>query len=127
MIAADTSSLIAFFDSGQGEDADAIAKALTTDELVLPPPVVAELRSSIKNEQGYLSVIARAPLITLTDGFWLRAGQARQTILSKGLKARLIDALIAQCCIDADVALIARDDDFRHFERYCGLKRLSPR
>jgi predicted nucleic acid-binding protein len=32
------------------------------------------------------------------------------------------DALIAQCCIDADVPLIARDKDYRHFESWCGLK-----
>ena len=38
------------------------------------------------------------------------------------LKAKLADALIAQCCIDADVPLIARDADYRHFERWCGLK-----
>jgi hypothetical protein len=46
-------------------------------------------------------------------------------LLLKGLKARLADALIAQCCIDADVPLIARDSDFRHFKRWCGLKLAS--
>ena len=34
----------------------------------------------------------------------------------------MADALIAQCCIDANVTLIARDRDYRHFERWCGLK-----
>jgi predicted nucleic acid-binding protein len=38
------------------------------------------------------------------------------------LLARLLDALIAQSCIDHDVMLIARDDDFRHFAKHCGLK-----
>jgi len=30
--------------------------------------------------------------------------------------------LIAQACIDNDVALITRDADFRHFAKHCGLK-----
>jgi hypothetical protein len=29
---------------------------------------------------------------------------------------------IAQSCIDADVKLITRDRDFRHFATHCGLK-----
>jgi predicted nucleic acid-binding protein len=46
----------------------------------------------------------------------------RTLILSKGLKARLADALIAQCCIDAGATLVCRDRDFRHFARWGGLK-----
>lgn len=41
---------------------------------------------------------------------------------AKRLKPKLADTLIAQCCIDADTPLIARDGDFRHFERWCGLR-----
>jgi predicted nucleic acid-binding protein len=43
-------------------------------------------------------------------------------LITKGFKARLADALIAQACIDSDVALITRDRDFRHFAKHCGLK-----
>ena len=52
----------------------------------------------------------------------VRAGAARHLLRDKGLKAATSDALIAQCCIDADVPLISRDRDFRHFVRWCGLK-----
>jgi predicted nucleic acid-binding protein len=55
-------------------------------------------------------------------GYWERAGHNLRLILSKGSRARLADALIAQCCIDADTPLITSDTDFRHFERWCGLK-----
>jgi predicted nucleic acid-binding protein len=34
----------------------------------------------------------------------------------------LADALIAQSCIDHEISLIARDGDFRHFAKHCGLK-----
>ena len=58
----------------------------------------------------------------IEPGFWERAGLGRRLILSKGLRARLADTLIAQCCIDAGAPLIARDNDYRHFVRWCGLK-----
>jgi predicted nucleic acid-binding protein len=43
-------------------------------------------------------------------------------LLARRLRARLADTLIAQSCIDNDVALITRDADFRHFAKYCGLR-----
>ncbi len=39
-----------------------------------------------------------------------------------GCKAALGDALIAQACIDADVALLTRDTDFAAFAELGGLK-----
>jgi predicted nucleic acid-binding protein len=62
------------------------------------------------------------PRLPITPGYWERVGHNRRLILSKGLRARLADTLIAQCCIDTDVSLITFDGDFRHFERWCGLK-----
>jgi hypothetical protein len=38
----------------------------------------------------------------------------RALLLAKGLRAALA-TLIAQCCIDSGVALVARDRDYRHF------------
>jgi predicted nucleic acid-binding protein len=61
-------------------------------------------------------------LLAITSQYWLRASQTRSRLVAKGLRARLLDALIAQSCIDHDVMLIARDDDFRHFAKDCGLK-----
>ncbi len=37
---------------------------------------------------------------------------------------RMADALIAQSCLDHDVALVTRDRDFRNFARAAGLRRL---
>ena len=57
----------------------------------------------------------------IADGFWERAGDNRRLILSKGLKARLADTLIAQCWVDAGATLIGQDDGDRHFAQWCGL------
>ena len=91
------------------------------EELFLPPPVLCELRS--KPDRALIEgPLARLPLLEVLDGYWARAGDTRRQLLAKGLKAAMADALIAQACIDADVPLIARDRDFRHFAQWCGLK-----
>jgi predicted nucleic acid-binding protein len=122
LIAADASSLIAFFEGEIAKDTDAIAAAFDSLELVLPPPVLLELIGKPSGSSAYDEIADKATLLPLGEGYWQRARVSRGLLLSKGLKARAVDSLIAQCCIDADVPLIARDTDFRHFARWCGLK-----
>ena len=121
MIAADTRSLVGFLAGQDAADTRLIAQALKVDALYLPPPVLAEIRSFGNFGPDEDLVIAQAPLMPLAEGFWLRAGDNRRLLLAKGLKAKLADALIAQCCIDAKAQLVTRDDDYRHFARWCGL------
>jgi predicted nucleic acid-binding protein len=121
LIAADSSSLIAFLAGDNAADTDAIAAALRAMELYLPPPVIVELLGG-DDDRAYAAMIANASLLPLSPGYWRRARDNRRLIRSKGLRARAIYSLIAQCCIDNDVALIARDSDFRHFAELCGLK-----
>lgn len=121
MIATDTSSLVAYLSGERGQDVARIDEAIATRQLRLPPPVVSELLS--KPDQSQIdALLSEIPLMELTPGFWDRAGRTRRALRVRGLKAAFADALIAQCCIDADVALIARDRDYRHFERWCGLR-----
>ena len=122
MIAADASSLIAFFEGEIARETDAIAAAFDSLELVLPPPVLVELIGKRSGSSAYDEIADKATLLPLGEGCWRRARVSRCLLLSKGLKVRAVDSLIAQCCIDADVPLIARDADFRHFARWCGLK-----
>jgi predicted nucleic acid-binding protein len=121
LIAADTSSLVAYLSGEGGDDVSRIEQAIAVGELHLPPPVVSELLSKPDASQIEF-LLGATPLIELKGGFWERAGRTRRILLLRGLKAALADSLIAQCCIDADVPLIARDGDYRHFERWCGLK-----
>ena len=120
-IAADTSSLVAFLAGETGPDVERIDAALGAEELKLPPPVLSELLSKPRRTQ-IESALLRVPLIDLTEGFWKRAGETRAALLAKGYKAAMSDVLIAQACIDADVPLIVRDSDYRHFAQWCGLK-----
>jgi predicted nucleic acid-binding protein len=122
LIAADTSTVIAFLAGDVAPDTERLLRALNDRTLYLPPPVVAELAAGASIDTEIGTLIARSPLIPLQPDYWTRAGAARRWVQSKGLKAGFADALIAQCCVDADVALIARDADFRHFAAHCGLK-----
>jgi predicted nucleic acid-binding protein len=123
MIAADTSAIVAYLSAGEpGTDLDLIAAAMATAELALPPIVLTELMSSGASDRSLDTDLAQIPLLELKEGYWTRAGQARRLLIRRGLKAKTADALIAQVCIDNDVALITRDKDFRHFAKHCGLR-----
>ena len=122
MIAADTSSLVAYFNGKSGIDVERIAAAFAAGELVLPPVVVTEILSDPIGSPAIDEQIREMPTLDIRNGYWTRAGESRRLLLIKGFKARVGDALIAQSCIDHDVPLIVRDHDFRHFAKHCGLK-----
>jgi predicted nucleic acid-binding protein len=121
MIAADTSSFVAYFQGARDADALAVETAIANGHLCLPAVVVTELLSDYKAGAVIESLITAVPRLDPGVGYWERAGQARRQLLARGYKARLGDALAAQACIDHDIPLIARDSDFRHFAKHCGL------
>jgi predicted nucleic acid-binding protein len=115
VIAADTSTWIAFFEGASGQDVELLDRALGDRQVLMPPPVLTELLSDPQLEEDVRTMLAELPLVDVADGFWRRAGELRASVLRKRRKARLGDALIAQSCIDAGLALITRDRDFRAF------------
>jgi predicted nucleic acid-binding protein len=122
MVAVDTSALSAFFNGQTGPDVTLLVRHFAARDVSLPPVVLTEVLSQAGLTADQRSLFLNLPLLDPTDGYWRRAGEARSRVLSHGLKARTADALIAQSCIDHDVALITRDKDFRHFAKHCGLK-----
>ncbi|HEY7056564.1 MAG TPA: PIN domain-containing protein [Vicinamibacterales bacterium] len=124
MIAVDTSSMAAFLEGADGDDADVVASALDHQQLVLPPVVLTELLSDPALSASVRDLLANLPLLNIEPGYWARAGQLRAKILKTSRKARVADALIAQSCLDQGVPLVTRDRDFRHFARTAGLALL---
>lgn len=122
MLAADTSSLIAYLSGANGRDVERLSAALDHSDLVLPPVVITELLSDAKSRQILVRPIIDCATLEILPGYWERAGATRAILLAKKLRAKVPDALIAQICIDHDVPLISRDGDFRHFAKHCGLK-----
>lgn len=118
MIAADTSSMVAFLGGSTGQDVDALRESLRLRQIALPPVVLSELLSA-KNMTHELSEFFKSiPHLDIFEGFWIRVGELRRSILKAKKKARLADSLIAQSCIDHQVPLITRDKDFQIFEEF---------
>ena len=117
MIAVDTSTWISFYEQDERVEVEMLSESLASASIVMLPPVLTELHSSVylsEKDKGYLALLPRLDLI---PGFWERAGKMRCELLKKKLKARTLDCLIAQICIDHKVPLITNDKDFRHFAK----------
>lgn len=113
--------MVAFLEGAAGDDVELVQSALDHQQLVLPPPVLAELLSDPALPAGVRSLLTALPQLQLEPGFWERAGLLRASVLQRRLKARVADALIAQSCLDQTVPLVTRDRDFRHFAKIAGL------
>ena len=121
MIAADTSTWIAFLEGGKGEDVELLDRALQERQVLMVPVVLTELLSDPKLPASVADTLSDVPMIEIAAGFWQRAGALRAKVLSKRRKARLGDALIAQTCADRGIPLLTRDRDFRAFVDAAGL------
>jgi len=121
VIAVDTSSLIAFLKGDAGDDVEAVDQALEQNQAVLPPVVLSEVLSDPCLDSRVQRLVCELPFLETQPGFWERAGHTRRSVLVNRVRARLADTLIAQACIDNEIALITRDSDFRHFEKHAGL------
>jgi predicted nucleic acid-binding protein len=121
MITADTSTWIAFFKGERGRDVELLDQGLRDRQIVMVPAVLAELFSDPKLPAEIADTLAQIPMIEVQPGYWHRAGHLRAKVLSMRRKARLGDALIAQSCIDARLALITRDADFKAFVNAAGI------
>jgi predicted nucleic acid-binding protein len=115
VIAADTSTWIAFLEGRQGKDTHLLDRALEDRQVVMVPAVLTELLSDPNLPEAVAETLVEVPGLEITLGYWQRAGRLRAQVLAKRRKARLGDALIAQSCIDRRVSLLTRDRDFRAF------------
>jgi len=105
VIAADTSTWIAFLEGSAGKDVKLLDRALEDRQVVMVPVVLTELLSDPKLPSGVSEMLSEVPSIEIASGYWQRAG----------------DALMAQSCIDGDVPLLTRDRDFKAFAEAAGL------
>ena len=124
MIAIDTSALISFLEGKEDKISILTGSAIGEKRAVFPPVVLTDILSEPSLSKELREILNNIPLLRVRADFWKNAGLLRAKILSKGLRARVADALIAQSCIDEDLTLLTQDRDFNHFEKYGGLKLL---
>jgi predicted nucleic acid-binding protein len=118
MIATDTSAWIDYSKGNPTQAAQALEKTLRDGTLVLPLPVYFEILSGPGLTREAHDAVVQLPRLETVPGFWERAGEMRNFLLKHRHKARAMDCLIAQNCIDAGVMLIVSDLDFRHFGKF---------
>jgi predicted nucleic acid-binding protein len=116
--------MIAYLQGSEGKDVTLIDHALLDQVAVFSPVSLTELLSAPNLSTTLRQTFLAIPILPLQDGFWERAGLLRSKILAKGAKARLADTLIAQTCLDHDIPLVTRDQDFQNFHRLAKLKLL---
>lgn len=121
MIAADSSIWIAYLQNEQTADLQLFHEKLIAGDYFIPPAVVAELCSA-SHSAAFLKQIDLGSVPIVDGAFWRRAGALRNIVRAKGIKAHLGDALIAQSCIDHNIPLLTRDEDFKYFQKHCGLR-----
>ena len=125
MIAADTSTWIAFFEGASGDDVQILDKALGDRQVLMVPAVLTELLSDSQVPASVAGILKELPMLAIESGYWIRAGELRAKVLAKGRRARLGDALIAQSCLDHGIALLTRDRDFRAFAETADLNLVA--
>lgn len=124
--AIDSSVLVAYLNGDEEKDTDYLRSLLAREQAYLPPVTISEILSYPRLTHSQSKKLSLFPLLEIHEGYWQRAGRMRASLLAKGLKAHLPDALIAQSCIDHNVPLLTRDQDFRHYAEHCGLRLALP-
>ena len=115
MIAADSSAWIDFLAGNASKEARLLEASLEEGRGVLPTPVFFELMSAPGIDVETISTLEKLPRLELHEGYWLRAAELRRAILRSGKRARSMDSLIAQNCMDHRIELITKDADFSVF------------
>lgn len=116
MIAVDTSVLIDFSKGISTREVALFEKSLSDGLIVLPEPVLFEVISGPAITGEVESIFLSLPRLTALPEYWERAARLRKKLLKKGIRARAMDCLIAQMCIDHRVSLITSDRDFDTFK-----------
>ncbi len=127
VVVVDTSVWIDFF---AGRAAAALEESLAEGTVVMSPIVAAELIS------GAHRPVDRAALIDLLHGLplhetplahWIRAGELRRRLKEQGISVSTPDAHVAQCAIDRNAVLLARDVIFKKIAQFSSLRLHSGR
>jgi predicted nucleic acid-binding protein len=121
----DTSVWIDFF---AGRPAPALEEGLAQGAVTLPPVVVAELVSGAQRpkQRAAIADLVRDLVVHATPvEHWVRVGELRRRLAGKGLAVSTPDAHVAQCAIDRDAVLLARDEVFTRMAKQTSL-RVAP-
>jgi len=124
-VVVDSSAWIEFF---RGRDFPVLEEALSEGRVLVPPLVVAELVSgatSRSDSQKVADLVRDLELAETPREHWVRVGELRRRLRSRGLSVSTPDAHIAQCALDVRGILLSSDAVFRRIGRLTELQLVS--
>jgi hypothetical protein len=86
VIAADTSTRVAFLEGSAGEDVELLDRTLEDRQVLMVPVVLTELLSDPKLPSGVSEMLSEVPSIEIVSGYWQRAGALRAKVLARRRK-----------------------------------------
>lgn len=95
------------------------------DTVVTTGIVLQELLQGFSGPKDQERIIERLrvlPLLHPTRDTYIEAARLRNTCRRRGVQLGTIDALIAQLCIEHEIALLTTDKDFVHAARFVPLR-----
>ena len=98
---------------------------LDGDTIVTTGIVIQELLQGFSGAKDQTRIVERLqvlPLLNPGRETHIQAAMLRNTCRRKGVQIGTIDALIAQLCIEHDLALLTADKDFAHAARFVPLR-----
>ena len=98
---------------------------LDGDTIVTTGVVLQELLQGFNGPKDQARIIERLqvlPLLNPARETYIQAAFLRNTCRRGGVQIGTIDALIAQLCIEHDLALLTADNDFVHAARFVPLR-----
>lgn len=111
-IVVDTSIWIQAF---RGKEIPLLEEALKGGRVVLPPLVLAELLSGVRNkneERRLIQFLSYVPLHPVGRSHWKNVGLLRAALGREGLAASIPDCHIAQCALEIEGLLLTEDKIF---------------
>ena len=124
-VVVDSSVWIQFF---RGRELPALEEALSEGRVLVPPIVIAELVSgatSRGDSKKVADLVQDLELVETPRAHWIRVGELRRRLRSRGLSVSTPDAHVAQCALDVRGVLLSTDAVFRRIERLTELRLVS--
>lgn len=108
-----------------GVKSQSVVDALADGSAIIPPLVIAELvtgAEAMATRQAIGEFLQEAAVHKTPLGHWIDVGDLRRSLARKGVNVTVPDAHVAQCALDLDAPLLARDTIFADIAKHTPLR-----